>query len=171
MTTTATNVPLSPRRETGSLPTPCQFHSQKQNQDGADTSDQTNEAIQEEQSELILRTIMLEWNCSSCNRDFGTYTLLNDHIRNEHKNNYNRNKPSYQYKCPCCRFKSSDLDVDEFKHHLELVHHLLVYDPPEETQQLTATDSSDPLDKPDSDQHFSPNCVSSSYLKFNILKT
>ena len=121
--------------------------------------------LQQQSKTGSMKTIMLKWNCYICRRDFCTSTLLNNHIRNDHKNKRSRNKPSCQYKCPCCCFKSSDFNVDEFKQHLETVHHLLVYDPHE---QLSG--SSNPLDEP-TDQRSSPSCVCTIYLKLNILKS
>ena len=124
-----------------------------------------NFCMQQQSKTSSMKTIMLEWNCFICGRNFCTSTLLNNHIRNDHKNKRSCNKLSYQYKCPCCCFKSSDFNVDELKQHLETVHHLLVYDPHE---QLSG--SSNPLDEP-TDQRSSPSCVCTIYLKLNILKS
>ena len=118
-----------------------------------------NFSMQQQSKTSSMKTIMLEWNCSICGRDFCTSTLLNNHIRNDHKNKRRSNKQSCQYKCPCCCFKSSDFNVDEFKQHLETVHHLLVYDPHE---QLSGNGSSNPLDEP-TDQRSSPSCVCITY--------
>ena len=174
-TAAASSVPLSPTPETASSPIAHQFHLQLQQKtrDDADTYDQANKSIassnnhQLRESKTNMKTIMLEWNCFICGQDFCTSTLLNNHIRNDHKNKRRSNKQSCQYKCPCCCFKSSDFNVDELKQHLETVHLLLVYDPHE---QLSGSSNPLNLNEP-TDQHSSPSCVCTIYLKLNILKS
>lgn len=126
----------------------------------------------------VMQTIILEWNCSICNQNFVTSTQLLNHNRADHPASARNSSRPYQYKCPCCKFQSTY--PQNLKRHLQVVHHLLVYDPPDADDAAAGdTDernesmngvSQQQLDV-ESEPYQCPNCVIFKEFSSNIIST